>query len=162
MALGGLMAVTVAPKSMLAKAALPALMLYLVCPFVTAAMGRYSGFSYLVLYGSGILIAVLLAGIVSDQSSRLVALLEFSPIRYIGTISYGLYLYHDAINIPFLGDIGPHFLHLRALTEIALSIGIASLSWHLIEQPILNYRDKRRQRTEIKYTPVPNQFPLSG
>jgi len=115
--------------------------------FITAVIGRYSGFSYLVLYGSGILVAVVLAGIVSDQSSRLVALLELAPVRYIGAISYGLYLYHDAINLPFVDDFGPHFLHLRAVAEIALSIAIAGLSWQLIERPILSYRDRMRAPT---------------
>ena len=158
MALGGLTVVAIAPNFRLAKAALPAFALYLLCPFISAAIGRYSGFSYLVLYGSGILIALVLAGIVSDQSSRLVRFLELAPVRYIGTISYGLYLYHDAINLPSVDGVGPHFLHLRALVEIALSVAIAGLSWRLIETPILKYKDRlRARRNEPERGALPGQ-----
>ena len=65
-----------------------------------------------------------------------------SPLFYLGTISYGIYLWH----LPVL-------LSLKRLTSISPSVALAlgfgltctfaSLSWHFFEQPLIN-RYKRR------------------
>ncbi len=74
-------------------------------------------------------------------------LLDSAPLRYLGRISYGLYMLHN-----FAGAIwwqgarwlgSPAFLGriysvpaLRIIGLAALTIGLASLSWHLFERPI--------------------------
>jgi peptidoglycan/LPS O-acetylase OafA/YrhL len=73
--------------------------------------------------------------------------LEWRPLRYLGTISYGLYVYHFPI-VWFSGrieDLGiePPLLHpLSALIALSATILIASLSFHLIERPILHLKDR--------------------
>jgi peptidoglycan/LPS O-acetylase OafA/YrhL len=63
-----------------------------------------------------------------------------SKIRWFGTISYSLYLWHaPLLQIPFLAS-SP----LTRLLAVTLAIGIAWLSWHLIEGPILRSRWRQR------------------
>ncbi len=70
----------------------------------------------------------------------LAAALSIRPLRYIGRISYGLYMIH-----PFVfGFAGRHVAGLGGiLLGIALSTGVAALSWKFMEYPILQLgRDK--------------------
>lgn len=65
--------------------------------------------------------------------------MEFRPILYVGRISYGLYLYH-----PFMGllalwvllQFGLESGFAVAALSLALTIGVASVSWHFLEKPI--------------------------
>lgn len=66
------------------------------------------------------------------------------PVVYIGTISYGLYLYHGFM--PYLlGRYVPDFLQLswpiRCLMLSAATLLMASLSWRFFEAPILKLKD---------------------
>ena len=72
-------------------------------------------------------------------------LLSSRPLVYLGTISYGLYVYHlfvpqviNALNLPFPQERGPA----KVLAVLVVSVVVASLSWHLYEEPI--NRQKRR------------------
>lgn len=144
MALGGA-AVLVFPRNFLmAKLAAPALIFYLACPVLAFLLGRSSIGGELIFWLSGVLIAIVLTGIVAEQSTWLVRVLEFPPVRYIGVISYGVYIYHSVIILPF----GPEVLSSKARTviEIVASIGVAAFSWHFIEHPLLDLRDNLRQR----------------
>ena len=64
-------------------------------------------------------------------------LLASRPLRWLGGISYGLYLYHWPLFLLFNQrrvrlDAGPRFA-----LQIAVSLGAAMLSYHLLERPIL-------------------------
>ena len=74
--------------------------------------------------------------------------LETKPLRYLGKISYGLYVYHLAI-IWFVGRIRdviemqePTAKFLTAVISFVVSIAVASLSYFALEKPILNLKDK--------------------
>jgi peptidoglycan/LPS O-acetylase OafA/YrhL len=75
--------------------------------------------------------------------------LRLRPVVYLGTISYGIYLWHQA----FIEKIhqwggwsdnplpnGPFLVH--AFGALALAILVASASWHLVERPILRLKDR--------------------
>lgn len=63
------------------------------------------------------------------------AILSFNPLRYLGTISYSVYLSHLAA------------LHLSPHQSVpiaaAATIVYASLMWFFVEKPILNFQPKR-------------------
>ena len=74
--------------------------------------------------------------------------LETKPLRYLGKISYGLYVYHLAI-IWFVGRIRdvieiqePTAKFLTAVIGFVVSVAVASLSYFALEKPILNLKDK--------------------
>lgn len=70
--------------------------------------------------------------------------LQFAPLRDMGKISYGIYLYH-AFLPPIFALAGVEFPHyyLRAAVLICLSVAVAALSWFLIEAPALRLKDSR-------------------
>ena len=73
---------------------------------------------------------------------------QWKPIVYLGKISYGLYVFHLAmLTIVYRllhraeGTLGQTaFVTIRGLAALALTIGIASLSYRYFEAPILRYK----------------------
>lgn len=93
------------------------------------------------LYEGGFLLVALAAGAVitvvtSWRHSLVAAVLSWRPLTYIGTISYGLYLYHWPIFLTLTeahaGLSGPSLFALR----ISVTFAVAILSYHLVERPI--------------------------
>ena len=69
-------------------------------------------------------------------------ILDSSPLRYIGKISYGIYLYHPFVpmileRIKLPGGDNIHFI-IYAFTTVAL----ASISWYVYESPILKLKKR--------------------
>lgn len=90
-----------------------------------------------------------LAGIYMNQESRLVRWLEWRPIVYFGKISYGFYLYHNLLPrriITRLSAVAGLDWRLpeeaEALFSFGLALGLAALSWKLIEAPLLRFKDR--------------------
>ena len=69
-------------------------------------------------------------------------ILESPPLRYIGKISYSIYLFHIFIPGMILGLEFPHNENLRFLICAAIAIGLSSISWYLFESKILKYKDR--------------------
>lgn len=92
-----------------------------------------------------ILTGILLVYVRSNQHSILVRVLEFYPLRKLGLISYGFYVFHAPFgseNIQMLSDkLGLHnLLFSHYFLEFGLPLLAASISWKYIEQPILRRR----------------------
>ena len=95
-------------------------------------------------------IAIAIAWLYFNQVGRLVNLLELRPLKYIGVISYGIYMYQGL----FLST-GPY----RALDQTwppSQAIGFvllllsAPLSYHYFEKPFLRLKD-RFSASKVKY-----------
>ena len=86
-------------------------------------------------------IAAIMAFIVGSPSSGLVRLLELRPLVYLGTISYGIYVWQGL----FTGN-GPyrqvHDWPPEPLVGAVLAIAFAALSYRFFEEPILRYKDR--------------------
>ena len=112
--------------------------------FATVALGwaftRLDGQSA-VLYRGGFLllaitVSVLIVSVAADPAGPLARVLEWRPLRYLGTISYGLYLWHWPlfllVNHARTGLSGGGLL----VTRLALAFTVAAVSYEYLELPI--------------------------
>ena len=74
--------------------------------------------------------------------------LTWRPLRYAGTRSYGVYLWHNGILWMTLAVAGPSLGWMAV--GIVLSFAIAEVSWRLVEQPA-------RRRWHRYADPLPRQ-----
>jgi peptidoglycan/LPS O-acetylase OafA/YrhL len=86
----------------------------------------------------------------ADGDSWLRRFLRWRVFVYLGTISYGIYIYHN-----FAHWLGPRILRrlwgqayftvetAHVLYLIALSLIMAAVSWHVLEQPINRFRTRK-------------------
>lgn len=97
------------------------------------------GFSWLALfYGT------LLLTLVSQPNSGIAAIMRWKPLRWLGGVSYCVYLLHDAFNY-FAHAI---FLHAQpqiynlqglgvTLLALGLTLAVAAISWRYLEKPLI-------------------------
>lgn len=93
------------------------------------------GFLALAVASGAVVFAVM-----QPSRSPLHLVLEASPVRFLGRITYGVYLYHWPI---FLVIITPRRLESSGwwiVAGVALSIAVATLSYVFVEQPIIKRR----------------------
>jgi peptidoglycan/LPS O-acetylase OafA/YrhL len=82
------------------------------------------------------------------RGSMLNRLLSNPVLRYLGRISYGVYVYHLLFDPYFYSIWARCGLHMtlshfsEGLLKSATTIVIAALSWHLFEKPILSLKDR--------------------
>jgi peptidoglycan/LPS O-acetylase OafA/YrhL len=63
-------------------------------------------------------------------------LLSIAPLRWVGVISYGIYLWHWPVFLLLTPDRTGLSGTPLTIVRVVVSIALAWLSWHLIEQPI--------------------------
>lgn len=80
--------------------------------------------------------ALVIAAAVQPGRSFVRAALSPEPLRYVGKISYGLYLWHWPIYLTLTEDRTGLDGTPLLLTRILLSVGFAAVSYHLVESPI--------------------------
>jgi peptidoglycan/LPS O-acetylase OafA/YrhL len=92
-------------------------------------------------------VAVVLVGVLVSPLGPLGATLRFRPLRWVGEISYGLYLVHWPVAYAMRGErLG--LTRWQAIgVYTAVSIAIAATSFYLVERPILRLK-RRVERAE--------------
>lgn len=91
---------------------------------------------------AGLLSLVVLAGIVLAPASPTAVLMSWPVMRWAGTRSYGMYLYH----FPVLSllrhhvDVGPESA--RVVVGIATTLVVTELSFRWLESPFLRLKDR--------------------
>jgi peptidoglycan/LPS O-acetylase OafA/YrhL len=130
-----------APKWLTSGAAQGAILgLYVALP---AAFGTWAHFWPLLGKLSAVLAGVLLFQIFRGQQSWFVAILESGPLRYLGRISYGAYLFHHFLHFssiePLLHELGagPVPTYIQVLAELAATLVLATMSWLWLEKPTI-------------------------
>lgn len=95
---------------------------------------------------------VVLAALVPDTGMARV--LSFRPIAALGVISYGVYLYHWPIYLWLLPRTRTWSPLVQLAVGASVTILLAALSYHFIEQPIRLGRVRYRPRHAAEHRPV--------
>jgi peptidoglycan/LPS O-acetylase OafA/YrhL len=104
-----------------------------------------------------IFLAWLLVSSITGVKGRYGSFLSWSPLVYLGRISYGIYVYHVFIIIlvsPLLSHYGlteSHASFIRLAILFALTLALASLSWHYLEQPFIAWKSALAER---RFSPI--------
>ena len=100
-----------------------------------------------------VFLAWLLVTVLNGIKSRYGQFLGWTPMVYLGKISYGIYVYHVFIIVlvsPLLVPYGldeSHYAAIRILLLFILTVTISSLSWHFFERPFLAWKAVLATRT---------------
>ena len=113
-------------------------------------MSAYQGPSSPIFYSSGftlVAFAVFVMILASIEQAWIVSrVLEQSWLRFIGRISYGLYLWHFVVFM-FLSKhffVGPRIF--RIIVGLSITLAITLMSWYVVEQPALRLKNRRFQK----------------
>lgn len=108
-----------------------------------------------------VFLAWVLAASLTGMNPRYTRLLSLAPLVYLGRISYGIYVYHVFVIVlvsPLLIPLGMSEGH-NALGRIAIllavTVMVASISWHCLEQPFLAWKNSLASRSSR--IPVPKR-----
>jgi peptidoglycan/LPS O-acetylase OafA/YrhL len=126
---------------------------FVVCSyrFINIQVNDYLSLLLLRLSISGMCIWIIGTGINNEYKGIMKLILENSFVIYLGKICYGIYLFHFLA--PYIAKYTYSFIHIQnpwprflvienAIVYFILTILMASLSWHFIEQPINNIKKK--------------------
>ena len=68
--------------------------------------------------------------------------LSIKPLRIIGMVSYGIYLWHYLV-FAMVGNAWPHWsAWWQAIVALTLTAGVTTASWFLVERPFLRLKDR--------------------
>src|SRR5439155_8271808 len=73
--------------------------------------------------------------------------LAWPPLAWLGLISYGIFLWH----LPLAKELNDHLPHsyvLITIATMAVAIACATVSYYLVERPLLRLKDPRARRRE--------------
>lgn len=110
------------------------------------------GLPFVNFYGAALIVCALRSGSLAFR------LLHLRPLRWLGRLSYGAYVYHDILHnfyihiaVKLLRTLGPRALHyqtpLTAILALPSTLILASLSFRFFEAPFLNLKDRWTLRT---------------
>ena len=127
-------------------------------------VGQYSAFAY---HGGMVLLSIATVGVVASTAcpgTIVGRALGWAPLRWIGARSYGIYLWHYPV-IVLTTPLNAKPDLVRATLQIAASIGLAAVSWRVIEEPIRHGAIERlwaRARAAGSWTPATPSASFSG
>ena len=108
----------------------------------------------------GLVAGLLVFQIAQGQATGFVALLERAPLRLLGRVSYGAYLFHPFIHFQKLmaraglGDVAAGVpAPLQIAAELAITVVLATVSWVVLERPVLRFAGRFTQRAPFAARP---------
>lgn len=95
-----------------------------------------------------LLIAVLIVQMISFSSTRLWSWTEWPVLRFLGRISYSLYLYQQLVLHPTRKALAAYPVILQLAGAILVTIILATISHYLIERPFLKLKSASPRRQQ--------------
>ena len=90
------------------------------------------------VYLRACLLAVpLIVNLVGTPGSLIARVIACPPLRFLGRISYALYLFHLLARNVVYHYVPNGSVYLNALLTISLSVGLAAVSWKIVESRVL-------------------------
>ena len=99
----------------------------------------------------------LIVNLVGHPGSLLARAIACAPLRFLGRISYALYLFHLLMRNVVYHYMPNNSIYLNALLTIALSVAVAAASWRVVESRILG-RGRRPEPASARGA-RPQQWP---
>lgn len=105
----------------------------------------------------GAALLFLVPGILGRKPNSLITRgLASLPLMFLGTISYGIYLWHkvwlDKFKVGHDGAANRYSFLVMLVLVIGATIVTASLSYYLVERPLMKFRDPKHLRSRPKTT----------
>ena len=134
--------------------------------FISLILSNYSVYTYDNIWFSifersisAIFAYFLIMNALMERNNYLGVLLENKVVIYLGSISYGIYLYHNIVfnyyhlngntiwgflsnKFSYLNSLNSESSLLKFAINFLLLIGIASFSWFYIEKPINRFKNR--------------------
>jgi peptidoglycan/LPS O-acetylase OafA/YrhL len=111
----------------------------------------YGGFTAMAVVCAAIILAV------AEGGWRALPFFELRVMRLFGRVSYGLYLWHVFALWAVGNELRSEPRATRAAVALAVTAGLTTGSWLLIEKPFLKLKD--RWSTDRRLAPAPASGP---
>jgi peptidoglycan/LPS O-acetylase OafA/YrhL len=112
------------------------------------------------VYLSACLLAVpLIVNLVGTPGSVLARAIACPPLRFLGRVSYSLYLFHLLTRNVVYHYMPNGNLYLNALLTISVSIALAAVSWKILESRVLAGGRSKPQAQVVRPRPVGRLVP---
>lgn len=97
-------------------------------------------------YGLGmsldaVLTVILFVQLITWTASPLWSWLEWKPMRFLGFLSYSLYLYHTVV-IALIKYVGMPRFAIQLVSYVVFSVAAAGVSYYLVEKPFLRLKER--------------------
>jgi peptidoglycan/LPS O-acetylase OafA/YrhL len=130
--------------------------------FHTSSQDPYNHLWLAALYTVFILVAIM-------EADRFIGrILKIPILAWVGTVSYGVYLLHEQVLGLLFGCLQGHEPHINSLADamvtvlaLAITFGLAALSYYFFEKPILRYGHKMKYQHNSSPSTNRQPTPLS-
>ena len=135
------------PKRFLVPAAWVSVAFLTVCLYTIESTDHFlydGGFTAIALAVAIILFATL------ETDWRASRVLELRPLRAVGRVSYGLYLWHLLAFSAVAGHTRTAPVVVRIVAGLAAAAVLTLLSWYFVERPFLKWKDRLEEGREAR------------
>ncbi|MEO6655642.1 MAG: acyltransferase [Pyrinomonadaceae bacterium] len=87
-----------------------------------------------------VLMAILITQMMAFSAAGIWQLLEWKPVKFLGLLSYSLYLYQQLTTSFVAGHMGEYSTIIRITAAVAMTVFAAVASYYLIEMPFLKLK----------------------